>query len=197
LLSIRCQWKIEEKLSIIVLDAGEIFIIRTTKILQTEDEKALIKMSVIGIQIEDLIPHRGRMKWVDDVLEINDALAKTSSLVTEQWPHDDMDTVDPIMLIELVAQTAGVWEGWKSKKKDGKAGVKGWLVGIKKADFFIDRIPLKMLLVATVRRLYSLESSLESYAVFAGEVESESRLLSRVELQVFRPGAEPKVEEDQ
>jgi predicted hotdog family 3-hydroxylacyl-ACP dehydratase len=149
-------------------------------------------MSVTSIQIEDLIPHRGRMKWVDDVLEINDALAKTSSLVTEQWPHDDMDTVDPIMLIELVAQTAGVWEGWKSKKKDGKAGVKGWLVGIKKADFFIDRIPLKIPLVATVRRLYSLES----YAVFAGEVESESRLLSRVELQVFRPGAEPEVEED-
>jgi len=108
-----------------------------------------------------------------------------------------MDTVDPIMLIELVAQTAGILEGWKSKKKGGKAGEKGWLVGIKKADFFIDRIPLKMLLVATVRRLYSLESSLESYAVFAGEVESESRLLSRVELQVFRPGAEPEVEEDQ
>ena len=153
-------------------------------------------MSVTGIQIEDLIPHRGRMKWVDDVLEVNDALAKTSSLVTEQWPLDDMDTADPIMLIELVAQTAGVLEGWKSKKKDGKAEAKGWLVGIKKADFFIDRIPLKMLLVATVRRLYSLESSLESYAVFAGEVESESRLLSRVELQVFRPGAEPEVEED-
>ena len=74
-------------------------------------------MSVTSIQIEDLIPHRGRMKWVDDVLEINDALAKTSSLVTEQWPLDDMDTVDPIMLIELVAQTAGVWEGWKSKKR--------------------------------------------------------------------------------
>ena len=49
-----------------------------------------------------------------------------------------------------------------------------------------------MPLVATVRRLYSLES----YAVFAGEVESESRLLSRVELQVFRPGAEPEVKED-
>ena len=182
---------------IIVLDAGENFIIRTTKIPQTEAEKALIKMSITGIQIEDLIPHRGRMKWVDDVLEINDALARTSSLVTEQWPHDDMDTVDPIMLIELVAQTAGVLEGWKSKRKDGKAGAKGWLVGIKKADFFIDRIPLKMRLVATVRRLYSLESSLESYAVFAGEVESDSRLLSRVELQVFRPGAEPEVEEDQ
>jgi predicted hotdog family 3-hydroxylacyl-ACP dehydratase len=57
------------------------------------------------------------MKWVGDVLEVNDALAKTSSLVTEQWPLDDMDTVDPIMLIELVAQTAGVWEGWKSKKR--------------------------------------------------------------------------------
>lgn len=196
MLPIRCQWKKEEKLSIIVLDAGEIFIIRTIKIPQTEDEKVLIKMSVTGIQLEDLIPHRGRMKLVGDVLEINDALAKTSSLVTEQWPLDDMDTADPIMLIELVAQTAGVLEGWKSKRKDGKAGAKGWLVGIKKADFFIDRIPLKMLLVATVRRLYSLESSLESYAVFAGEVESESRLLSRVELQVFRPGAEPEVEED-
>ena len=154
------------------------------------------KALMTTIRIEDLIPHRGRMKLIDDVLEVNDTLAKTSSLVAENWPLDEMNTVDPIILIELIAQTAGVLEGWKSKKKGGKAVKSGWLVGIKKTDFFTDRIPVNTQLITSARRLYSIESAFESYAVFAGEVESDLGLLSRVELQVFRPEAETGSIED-
>lgn len=139
-----------------------------------------------GVRIEDLIPHRGRMKLVDDVLEINDILAKTSSRVTERWPLGEARAADPVVLIELVAQTAGVLEGWKSKQGGGRPEKSGWLVGIKKCEFFVDRIPIQTRLTTTVHRLYALEA----YAVFAGEVASASALLSRAELQVFRTGAD-------
>lgn len=144
-----------------------------------------------GVRIEDLVPHRGRMKLVDDVVEINDILAKTSSRVTERWPLDETNAAAPVVLIELIAQTAGVLEGWKSKQGGGPERG-GWLVGIKKCDFFVDRIPVRTRLTTTVRRLYALEE----YAVFAGEVTSESALLSRAELQVFRTEPEPGPETD-
>ena len=59
-------------------------------------------------------------------------------------------------------------------------------MGIKRCDFFVDRVPLQTRLTTTVRRLYALEA----YAVFAGEVASESGLFVRAELQVFRTEAE-------
>ena len=138
-------------------------------------------MSIENIRIEDLIPHRDRMKLVDEILEINDQTARTSSVVTGDWPLNEAGLLSPLIFVELVAQTAGVHEGWKSRR-EGKAGISGWLVGIKRADFFTDAIESGTVLTTTVRTLYALQS----YAVFAGTVEAASKVLARVELQVFR-----------
>jgi predicted hotdog family 3-hydroxylacyl-ACP dehydratase len=139
-------------------------------------------MLLTDIPIEDLIPHRGRMKLVDEIIEIDDQAAKTLSVVTEHWPVDDANRLDAVILIELVAQTAGVHEGWKALRKGKPGGTKGWLVGIKNADFLVESVPLQARLITTARTLYALES----YAVFVGTVEMDSQLLARVELQVFR-----------
>ena len=138
-------------------------------------------MPVENIRIEDLIPHRERMKLIDDILEVNEEMARTSSVVTEAWPINEADLLNPVVLVELVAQTAGVQEGWKAHRK-GKGGTKGWLVGIKKADFFTDAIPLGTVLTTTVRTLYALQT----YAVFTGTVAAASKVLAQVEVQVFR-----------
>lgn len=138
-------------------------------------------MSIENIRIEDLIPHRDGMKLVDKILEINDQTARTSSVVTLDWPLDETGLLDPMILVELVAQTSGVHEGWKARR-EGKDGTKGWLVGIKRADFFTDAIEPGTVLTTTVRTLYALQT----YAVFAGTVEAASKILAQVELQVFR-----------
>ena len=138
-------------------------------------------MPVENIRIEDLIPHRERMKLIDDILEVDGEMARTSSVVTEAWPIDKTALLDPVILVELVAQTSGVHEGWKAHR-EGKAGTKGWLVGIKKAEFFTDAIPLGTVLTTTVRMLYALQT----YAVFTGTVAAASKVLAQVELQVFR-----------
>lgn len=138
-------------------------------------------MSIENIRIEDLIPHRDRMKLVDEILDINDQAARTSSVVTGDWPLDEAGMLSPLIMVELVAQTAGVHEGWKARR-EGKDGAKGWLVGIKKADFFTDAIAPGTVLTTTVRTLYALQP----YAVFTGTVEAASEVLAQVELQVFR-----------
>ncbi|MCU0582157.1 MAG: hypothetical protein MUF26_06865 [Syntrophales bacterium] len=138
-------------------------------------------MSTENIPIEDLIPHRDRMKLVGEILDIDDHAARTSSVVTSCWPLDETGLLNPLILVELVAQTSGVHEGWKARQ-EGKPGTSGWLVGIKKADFYTDAVGSGTVLITTVRTLYALES----YAVFTGTVETASNILAQVELQVFR-----------
>lgn len=147
-------------------------------------------MSAETFHIEDLIPHRDRMKLVGEILEIDDRLARTSSVVTHDWPLDEAGLLSPLILVELVAQTSGVHEGWKARR-DGKAGTSGWLVGIKRADFFKDAIAPGTVLTTTVRSLYAMQS----YAVFTGTVQAASEILAQVELQVFRPEEEGQGDE--
>jgi len=137
-------------------------------------------MVAFHIDIEALIPHRDRMKLINDVLDVNDDTAVTSSLVSDRWPLCQWSFVDPIVLIEIVAQTAAAYLRWK--KGGYKDGGGGWLVGIKNADFFLDRIPLHTVLITTVKNL----SGAENYNVLEGTVMTGTDLLARIQIQVFR-----------
>ena len=98
---------------------------------------------MIDIDIEQLIPHRDRMKLIDEIIESDDEKAVTESLVTKKWPLFKETYVNSIIIIELVAQTASVCIGYKElKKNDEKLEGKGWLVGVKNASFYLDKIAL-------------------------------------------------------
>ena len=95
-------------------------------------------------EIENLIPHRGRMKLIDTIITVDQKHAGTRATVKANWPLLSGDSVSTIVLIELAAQTAGICIGWTEKMKtDGpKKKAEGWLVGIKNARFYVDKIPL-------------------------------------------------------
>src|SRR5450759_1436388 len=93
------------------------------------------------LNIEDLIPHREPIRIISEVIEINEESAITGAVVNSNWPLYDGDAVNSLVLIEAIAQTAALIEGYK-KKKQGKVGVKGWLVGIKSAEFKQATIPV-------------------------------------------------------
>jgi predicted hotdog family 3-hydroxylacyl-ACP dehydratase len=134
------------------------------------------------MDIEALIPHRGRMRLIDEVVAVDDDRAVTSSAVTENWPLYRDGSVDALVTIELVAQTAALLEGWR-RQQSGRGGATGWLVGIKRADFRMPRIPLPATLLTEVRRDYALEG----YAVFEGTVRLGTEMVSAVSIQAFRP----------
>jgi predicted hotdog family 3-hydroxylacyl-ACP dehydratase len=138
-------------------------------------------MTTSILDIETLIPHRDRMKLISDVLEINAEAAVTSSLVTDLWPLCRGRSVDPIVLIEIVAQTSGVYINWIDGVRIGTSG-RGWLVGIKSADFFLDRIPIHTVLITTVKKLYGSEN----YNALEGVVTAGSDIVGRVQIQVFK-----------
>jgi predicted hotdog family 3-hydroxylacyl-ACP dehydratase len=138
------------------------------------------------MDIEALIPHRGRMKLIDDVLTINDEAAITTARVTERWPLHHDAFVDPIVLIEIVAQTAAVHISGRKEGGRNAADRRGWMVGIKNADFYWDRIPVDTVLTTTVKSLYHIEN----YSVLDGEVKAGTELLCRVQIQVLRESNE-------
>ena len=140
-------------------------------------------MGMVNIDIEDLIPHRGRMKFVDQIITVDETKAVTVSTVTDKWPLVQDNFVHPFVLIEIVAQTSAVSIGWKKLKEDGShAGGKGWLVGIKTAEFFVDRIPLN----TSIRTMTQINFSLDNYTEILGTSKIGSDLVGEIVLQVLR-----------
>ncbi|MBN2040537.1 MAG: hypothetical protein JW864_10865 [Spirochaetes bacterium] len=135
---------------------------------------------MIDFDIEKVIPHRKRMKLVEEVLEIDDQKVITLSVVNDKWPLLTDGMVNPIILIEIVAQTTGIVVGNKRMKETGE-GVYGYLVGIKDAEFYKDSIPLGTRLECRVNLMYDLKA----YGVFTGVVYSGEETLARIEIQVL------------
>jgi len=133
------------------------------------------------INIEDYIPHRKPIRIISEVVEMKEKSAITRAVVKSSWPLYDGNAVNSLVLIEAIAQTAALIEGYKKKKK-GKAGAKGWLVGIKSAEFKQATIPVDTRLIIAVKSLYSFDN----YGVIEGTVKSGEDVLAIAILQALR-----------
>lgn len=112
-----------------------------------------------GFTLEDLLPHRGKMLLIDDVLEVDDSSAVTEALVSASYPMAEAEGVSPLIMVELAAQTAGVCNGLSRVKREGEDSSKmGWLVGVKRAQFYIDSIALGSRLVIRSRNTHEFDS---------------------------------------
>jgi len=139
------------------------------------------------IVIDDLIPHRGRMKLIAAAVEVDSDHAVTLSTVADSWPLLDGESMSPIVLIEVVAQTAGVLFCWK-KGANRSAYTAGVLTGINSAEFFVDAVPLGAELITTVTNRYSLED----YEAMEGTVMMGEQCLCIIQLQIFGLRATPE-----
>ncbi len=136
--------------------------------------------------IEQLIPHRGSMKLVQEIVEVGGSRCVTAATVSSNWPTCRNGDVSPIVLVELAAQTAGVSIGWQELHSKRPSGKVGWLVGIKKADFYRERIAVNTRILVTIEQ----SRSEASYTVITGEARVDSELIGKMELQIFCPEKE-------
>lgn len=139
-----------------------------------------------NIDIDSLIPHRDRIKMITKVLEITPESAVAEATVNINWPSYDGEAVSPIVLIEVVAQTGAVIDGYK-RKLQGKTGGKGWLVGVKDARFNVPEISLGTRIVASVSNSYSFDK----YSVIKGTVKDGEKILAEIVLQALRMNEDP------
>jgi predicted hotdog family 3-hydroxylacyl-ACP dehydratase len=132
------------------------------------------------LDIESLIPHRGKMKIISGILEIKENSAVSTAVVNADWPLCDGEAVNSLILIEAIAQTAAVVEGHK-KKQRGESGVKGWLVGIKNAEFYVEKIPVNTNLVIMLESKHASDN----YGVVEGTVKAGEKILVTATLQAI------------
>jgi len=140
-------------------------------------------MNRFDINIADLLPHRDRMLLIDEILELDDKAAVTLATVTEQWPFYDGNTVDSLILIELVAQTAGINNSWVRIKKHGQdSEKKGWLVGIKQSRFYVDTVSLHDLIITRAENQFEYEG----YRHISGIARIGEAIVGEISLQLIQ-----------
>lgn len=142
---------------------------------------------LMKMDIEQLIPHRGGMKLIGEIVEIADMRCVTASVASPDWPLAADGMVNSIILIELIAQTAGAHFGWDELNK-GKstAGQAGWIVGIKESRFTWGRIPVHSKIITSIEE----KNRLGTYSEIAGTAMIDSTIVAEIVLQVFRTEAE-------
>jgi predicted hotdog family 3-hydroxylacyl-ACP dehydratase len=136
---------------------------------------------MLNIDIDSLIPHRDKIKIINGIIEINENSAISAAIVNPDWPLYNEDSVNSLVLIEAIAQTAAIVEGHRRKQR-GKSGVKGWLVGIKSAEFTVEKIPVNTNLIILITNKYSFDN----YGVIEGTVKTGEKVLATVTLQALR-----------
>jgi predicted hotdog family 3-hydroxylacyl-ACP dehydratase len=136
---------------------------------------------MLNIDVESLIPHREKIKIISGILEIKENTATSTTTVNPNWPLYDGDSVNSLVLIEAIAQTAAIVDGYK-RRQQGKDGAKGWLVGIKNAEFKEKKIPVNTNLIVMIENKYSFDN----YGVLEGTVKAGEKVLATVTLQALR-----------
>lgn len=131
--------------------------------------------------VEDFIPHRDRMKLIDDIIEIDDTRCVTHAAASALWPLCDGKQINAIIIVELVAQTASAFVGWQKRATQKNAGA-GVIVGIKKSSITVPFIPVGASLRTSCRMLVNLH---DQYAEFEGEVRDDHTTYGYVHLQTF------------
>ena len=133
-------------------------------------------------ELNELLPHRERMKLIDTILDVGDDFAVTESTVTARWPLVDAGAASTIVIVELVAQTASACVGWKRKRENPSLSRgRGWLVGIKEARFFTAAVPLNTRVTTRAETVFNFEG----YTGIEGRVEVDGTLIGTVTLQVL------------
>ena len=132
------------------------------------------------LDIDALVPHRRPLRLIDEVLSVDGDTATTAAIVTEGWPTFASGAAHPLVMIELVAQTAAVIGGYKAFTSPHPTRVRtGMLVGIRQAAFDVDVLPrgTRLVIQATTQAL------LENFKEIDGFVKIEDRIVGKMTLQ--------------
>jgi len=136
-----------------------------------------------NLTIEDLLPHRDAMLLIDEVLEVDATHALTLSTVRPDWPLTDAWGAESLICVELAAQTAGVCNGWERIHTLGlDSDPMGWLVAVKRADFFIDRLPLGGRIEARAENTLVFDKFRE----VTSQLHQDGQLVASVVLQLYQ-----------
>jgi predicted hotdog family 3-hydroxylacyl-ACP dehydratase len=136
-----------------------------------------------AIDIEKLIPHRLPMRIVEEIVTVSERAIETAATVRDSWPTAKGGEARTLVLVELIAQTAAVLQGWK-ERHEKERGIGGLLVGIHHATPARPTVPVGTQLRCSVQ----ISHGATNYLAFEGQVKDAAGVvwLSGA-IQAFRP----------
>ena len=144
-------------------------------------------MALANYSIEDLLPHRNSMLLIEEIIEGDPKAAVSSAIVNRNWPLFDGRRVNPLVLIEVAAQTAGICAGLAMIKERGlDSDKKSWLVGIKSSRFFVEYLALNDKIITRAENSYEYEG----YRQITSTSRIGSKVVGEIALQAIQADSE-------
>jgi|WetSurMetagenome_2_1015567.scaffolds.fasta_scaffold14612_3 predicted hotdog family 3-hydroxylacyl-ACP dehydratase len=136
----------------------------------------------MNMDIESYMPHRGRMKLIEDILESDENNCKAIAVPKLTWPFQRREGIDPLVIIELIAQTTSAYVGW-CRRNEKKMGGAGFLVGIRSAEIGLTCLSLDSPVYISCKRMLDMDN----YGVFEGRVFTNDTTYGTSVIQVYNP----------
>ncbi len=130
--------------------------------------------------VEELLPHRAPMLWIDEVVWHEDHSIRCALRIRDQVFVANGE-VDPVVSIEWMAQTVGALVGLHDRSQR-QAPRPGYLIAIPEAEFHVDRFVVGDALELHASRTWGDET----LASFEARVERAGALAARAQLSVYR-----------
>ena len=123
------------------------------------------------------------MLLLDSIVDTGPGWAQTCSRVSGDWPLCRQGCIDPLVMIELVAQSAAVSLGTERLASQGPVdNTFGFLVGIREARFHIESLAPGDTLTTRVQDGFVLED----YREIVGTVHRSRCIAAEITLQVIQ-----------
>ena len=130
-----------------------------------------------SIDIEKYLPQRGDILLISEVYEITADSARAGAVVKSVWPLSDGETVNSLVLVEAIGQTAALADSYNRKSCD-----LGWVVGYKQVDIYRQRIPIN----TKVELKAKCVTSRNGYGVIEGSAGCNDEVFISAIIQVLR-----------
>lgn len=140
-------------------------------------------MDSMGIAIEQVVPHRGRMLLVDALLESDADAVVVSAEVRPDNLFADERGVPAWVGIEYMAQAIAAWAGCRALARGEPARI-GFLLGTRRYDSACEYFPVGAQLRIEARRELFGDNGL---GMFACRILEDGAELARANLSVFEP----------
>ena len=87
--------------------------------------------SLSSLTVENLVPHRGAMSWLDEVISVDDASVHARSTIRSDRLFVRDGLVGAWVGVEFMAQAVAAWAGHRARSKGGVVNI-GFLLGTRR-----------------------------------------------------------------
>lgn len=133
--------------------------------------------------VEDYIPHRGAMRFLDRLVEADDEHAVGEADIAWNGPFVREGGVPAWFAIEYMAQTVAAWSGYRARR-EGRAPRIGLLLGSRHFEVRCSSFPVGSRLRIEVSSELAMGSGL---GLFGCHVFLDYALVAKARLSVFEP----------